>query len=261
MSPVVAVDAVERDAAGLRLISRLPAGVSLARVMAALEHGDLRLPAAARVELVAALVRAVAQLHARPGAGAHGAIAPQHALVTVDGTVRLTHGVLGAALERLQLDRDQLWREFTLAMPASASAPRFDQRADVPQLAAVAVAILLARPLREDDYPRGAAAVAAAATANLAATASYRSGLRLWLEQALQLNPRIVFGSAVDAEASLGQLLMLSASRRAAQLTLQAAIRQMLGDQPPPRALALDPASRLLFPPLSDPQLRLVVGA
>jgi len=268
---VVPVDGIERDAEGLRLVTRLPPGVRLTRLMGALERGDLRLPAAARLELVAALVQAVAQLHALPGAGAHGAIAPQHVVVTVDGTVRLTHGVLGTAIERLQLNRDQLWRQFTLTMPSSASLPRFDQRADVPQLGGVALAIMLARRLREDEYPRGMAASIAASTANLAASAAYQSGLRLWLEQSLQLHPRVVFGSAIDAEAALGQLLVLSASRRAAQFTLQAAVRQLLGDHPPPRALAPGPTSPpstpgtppLLFvpPSSSDPLLHHVVVA
>ena len=262
-SPVVPVGAIERDGAGLRLVSQLPPGVRLTRLMAALESGDLRLPPAARLELVAALVRAVAQLHARPGAGAHGAIAPQHVVVTIDGTVRLTHGVLGAAIERLQLSRDQLWRGFRLAMPAAAGLPRLDQRADVPQLAGVAAAILMARRLREDEYPRGIAAVVTEATANLAASATYRSGLRTWLEHSLQLHPRAIFGSAVDAEASLHELLALSASRRAAQLMLQGVIRQLLGDQPPPRAAAVDPLSPRLFvpPSASVSPLRLVVGA
>jgi hypothetical protein len=240
---MVPVDRIERTGDELRLVSQLPAGVRLTRVLSALERGDLRLPATARLELIAALVHAVAQLHARPGAGAHGAITPQHIVVTADGTVRLTHGVLGSALEALQLNREQLWRDFMLAMPASASLPRFDPRADVPQLAGVALAVLLARRLREDEYPRGIAAVVAAATADLSATARCRTGLRLWLEQAMQLHPHVIFSSAVDADAALGQLLVLSASRRAAQFTLQAAIRQLLGEQTPPCALALGPTS------------------
>ena len=243
VTAVVPVERIVRSGKELRLVSQLPVGVRLTRVLSALERGDLRLPSAARLELIAALVHAVSQLHARPGAGAHGAITPQHVIVTVHGTVRLTYGVLGAAIEGLQLNREQLWRDFALAMPASTSGPRFDQRADVTQLAGVALGVLLARWLGEDEYPRGIAALAAAATADLSATSSYRAGLRLWLEQALQLHPRVILGSAVDAEAALGELLALSASRRAAQFTLQAAVRQLLGEQPPPRASALDPAS------------------
>ena len=243
VASVVPVDRIERTGDEVRLVSQLPSGVRLARVLSALERGDLRLPAAARLELIAALVHAVAQLHARPGAGAHGAITPHHVIVTAVGTVRLTHGVLGPAIEALQLNREQLWRDFMLVMPASASAPRFDQRADVTQLAGVALAVLLARWLREGEYPSGIGAVVATATGELSATSSYRAGLRQWLEQALQLHPRVVFPSAVDAEAALAQLLTLSASRRAAQLTLQAAVRQLMGGQPPPRTAAVGPTS------------------
>ena len=58
----------------------------------------------------------------------------------------LTDAVFGPALEGLGRNREQLWREFGLALPASASLPRFDQRSDVTQVGAVVLAIAIRRP-------------------------------------------------------------------------------------------------------------------
>jgi hypothetical protein len=55
VTPVVPVDRIERAGSDLRLVTQLPAGVRLPRVLSALERGELGLPAAARLELIAVL--------------------------------------------------------------------------------------------------------------------------------------------------------------------------------------------------------------
>src|SRR6185436_14123614 len=95
------------------------------------ESGNEALTDAAMLELAAAVIRALAAVHGLPGGIAHGAVSPSHILITPEGAAVLTDGEFGGALETLEKNREQLWREFGLALPPSASLPRFDQRADV----------------------------------------------------------------------------------------------------------------------------------
>ena len=126
------------------------------------------------LELAGSVVKAVAALHRLPSGLAHGAVTPAHIVLAADGSAVLTDSVFGAALESLEWNREKLWREFHVALPASASLPRFDQRADVTQLGAVVLAIALGRRLRDDEYPRSAADLVIAATSDLAAPGRVR---------------------------------------------------------------------------------------
>ncbi|HEY6360644.1 MAG TPA: hypothetical protein VIX63_06045 [Vicinamibacterales bacterium] len=195
---VTAVRRVERDAAGMRVVADAVAGIRLSDVLSQLESGGNILPHAGMLELASAVVRALAVLHRLSTGLAHGAVTPAHIVLRPDGTAVLTDSVFGTALESLEWNREQLWREFHVALPAAASLPRFDQRADVTQLGAVVLAIALRRRLRDDEYPRGAADLVLAATADRSAHGA--SALRMWLQQALQLHSRSMFPSAVEAQ-------------------------------------------------------------
>ena len=67
-----------------------------------------------------------------------------------------------------------------------------------PAAIAVVLAIALRRRLRDNEYPRCAADLVIAATADPAAPGA--SALRMWLQQALQLHPRSMFASAIEAQ-------------------------------------------------------------
>jgi hypothetical protein len=146
----------------------------------------------------------------------------------------LTDAVFGPALESLQRNREQLWREFRLAFPASASLPRFDQRADVAQLGATVLAIALGRPLRASEYPRAIneAVIAATLAARPGETGTSSSALRMWLQEALHLHPRATFSSAVDAEASYATVLGTAAARRGGPAALAECVQRVFGDTP-----------------------------
>lgn len=204
---------VERDASGVRVVTDAVAGARLSHLLARLETSGEILSDAAMLELAARVIRALAVLHRLPGGFAHGALTPAHVVLRADGGVVLTDGVFGTALESLEWNREQLWREFRVALPASATLPRFDQRADVTQLGAVVLAIALRRPLRTDEYPRPALDLVLAATAD--ASAPGATALRMWLQQALQLHPRSTFASAVDAERAFADVTATPGLRRA----------------------------------------------
>ena len=184
---------------------------SLSDLLLHLELTGEALSHAGVLGLAGSVLRALAALHQRGAGLAHGAVTPAHIVLTADGTVLLTDGVFGSALESLGWNREQLWRQFSLALPASANLPRFDQRADVTQAAAVVLAIALRRPLTPDEYPRATVDLVTHATSDSAVPGA--SALRMWLLQALQLHPRAMFTSAVDAERAFADVIVASGAR------------------------------------------------
>jgi hypothetical protein len=222
---------IARADGGLSIISGAPEGVTLADLLAALEFSIVTLSDQAILELAGVTIRAVASMHQLPGAPVHGALSPAHIVLCREGGVLLTGALFGDALEALQRNREQLWKEFGLALPASANLPRFDQRADVTQLGALVLAILMRRELTADEYPRGIADLVTRATANLADSGTCSSGVRMWLQQALQLHPKATLGSAADAArafaAATGEV---SGRRGSGAQALQLVIRQLCGE-------------------------------
>ena len=204
---------VERDATGVHIVADAVGGFRLSELLARLEASGEIVSDAGMLELASSVVRALASLHRLAGGLAHGALTPAHVVLGNEHGVVLTDGVFGAAFESLQWNRERLWREFGVALPASASLPRFDQRTDVTQLGGVVLAIALRRPLRDDEYPRSLTDLVVAATAD---TASPGMGaLRMWLLQALQLHPRATFASAVEAERAFAGITSTPGLRRA----------------------------------------------
>ena len=202
---------VERQDADLRVVADVAPGTRLSDLLLHLELTGEALSHAGVLGLAGSVLRALAALHQRGAGFAHGAVTPAHVVLTANGTVLLTDGVFGSALESLGWNREQLWRQFSLALPASANLPRFDQRADVTQAAAVVLAIALRRPLTPDEYPRATVDLVTRATSDPAVPGA--SALRMWLLQALQLHPRAMFTSAVDAERAFADVMVASGAR------------------------------------------------
>ncbi len=217
---LAAVRRIERDAAGVRVVADATCGIRLSDFLAGLESTGGSLSHAAMLELAGSVVRALAALHRLPDGLAHGALTPAHIVLGDDGSAVLTDSVFGAALESLEWNREKLWREFHVALPAAASLPRFDQRADVTQLGAVVLAIALRRPLRDHEYPRCTTDLVIAATSDAAAPGA--SAFRMWLQQTLQLHPRSMFGSAVEADRAFAEITSAPGLRRAGAKDLSA---------------------------------------
>jgi len=229
---------VERAGGSLHIISAIPAGVRLSHLLAHLESTREVIPESVTIELSSLVINALASLHAWPGSLAHGAINPAHVLLTNDGRLMLTDCVFGAALEVLQRNREVLWKEFGLAMPAAANLARFDQQADVAQMGALILAILLQRPLRAHEYPRGVSDLVVAATESSTAPGSpgSASALRMWLQEALQIHPRLAFRSAVESQRSFVDIGSAPGIRCGGAMALQVLLRTTCGEplnQPP----------------------------
>jgi hypothetical protein len=92
---------VERDAAGVRVVADAVDGLRLSDLLERLASGEIMSDAAA-LELSGNAVRALAALHAVPGGLAHGAVTPAHVVLRDDGSIVLTDGVFGTAIESLE---------------------------------------------------------------------------------------------------------------------------------------------------------------
>jgi len=228
---IAGVHRVEREGAALRVVSEHVEGLRLPDFLREAIKSNIPLPQQAALELAGRLARVAAALHQVPGMS-HGAITPSHVVITRAGGVVLTDAAFGPALEALQRNREQLWREFRLALPASASLPRFDHRADVAQLGATVLAIVLGRPLRAGEYPKAInqAVFAATLAARHGESGTSASALRMWLQEALHLHPRASFASAVDAQTAYHETLGRLASQRGGAEALESSVRRIFGD-------------------------------
>ena len=90
------------------------------------------------------------------------------------------------------------------------------------------------------------------------------SALRMWLQEALQIHPRLAFRSAVEAQRSFADIGSAPGSRRAGAMALQVLLRTTCGEplnQPPlvfntpmqPAQQGPDPASTSLPAPEERP--------
>ena len=248
---------VERMGGALHIVSELPAGIRLSHLLKHLEDTGEVVAESAMFELASLVINAVASLHAWPGGVAHGSINPGHVLLTNDGRIMLTDCVFGAGLEVLQRNREVLWKEFGLAMPAAASLARFDQQADVTQTGALILAIILQRPMRAHEYPRGVSDLVVTATesSSVPGAPGLASALRMWLQEALQIHPRLAFRSAVEAQRSFADIGNTPGSRRAGAMALQVLLRTTCGEPLNQPSVVMNPPVQQAPTPAAPPDL------
>lgn len=202
------VRTVERlnDAARtLTLISNAKPGIRLSDLLVTAAKHGLALDIDAALCLIRQLVTAMATFHEQAPDVSHGILGPERILVTPQARVVIVEHVLGAAVEQLQFSEDRYWRELRVPCPRSAGLPVMDQRADVLQVGMVALALILRRLLNTDEFPSriGDAVVTARAVPAEGDVQPLPSGLRPWLTSALQLDPRSIFNSAIEAREEL----------------------------------------------------------
>jgi hypothetical protein len=234
--PIGRVLKIERKAKTLSILGERPDGVTLSDILAALEFGTLTLSDDELLELVASIVQAAGEMHELLGAVAHGALSSAHVVVTRAGSTIFTGAAFGDAVQALKRNRESLWREFGLVLPAAATAPRFDQRGDVTQLGALVLAIGIRRSLRRDEFPQGIGDLVT--SVSIGSNQQLNSRLRTWLQDTLQLQGRVAFDSCVDAARKLSRLLPKGCGDEAGALALRTAILQLCGEASPSNSRA-----------------------
>jgi serine/threonine protein kinase len=188
----------------LALASDFVEGIRLSEMLALAEQRLIPLEINAAFGVIRQLAPALAALHEHAPDTCHGALAPERIVITEDARVMVAEHVLGPSMEQLFFSPQRYWQEFRIPLPPNGGVAHFDLRADVTQLGAIALALILGRPLRDDEYPArvpeivdGVRAVSATGLEQLPA------GVHAWLRRALQLDPRRSFASAIEAHAEL----------------------------------------------------------
>jgi hypothetical protein len=207
----------------LALVSEHPRGARLSDVLAVAERDALALDINAALCVVRQLVPALAALHQTSPAATHGALSPDRILVTPQARIVITEHVVGSAIEQAGLSRGELWRDLHIMTPPSADVGvSLDRRADLVQIGAVSLALILGRPLRPEELDTLPELLASAReTTVLGRTDLVAAPLRRWLLRALQLDRRGSFQSMADAQAGLDDVLSEDGGYVAAPLALQ----------------------------------------
>ena len=115
-------------------------------------HGLVTFEPGAGLQILRDVLSALAVLHDSRNV-AHGSLAPERVVLTATGRVVMVEHVLGHALDRLQRPRHQLWREWRVPTPPAAGTVRFDMQTDFAQAGLLGLAVLLGRPIDEEEYP------------------------------------------------------------------------------------------------------------
>ena len=240
---VRAVERLDPRTSTVVVISDRVRGVRLSEVLATAERQGIALELNAALCLIRQLVAAVAAFHEAAPDSCHGAIAPDRIVITQEGRLVVVEYVLGPALEELRFSQERYWRELGIALPHTFGLPRFDLFADVTQVGAVALALVLGRRLHVDEFPTKIGEVVDNASTRLESGESEPIPvlLRTWLRSALQLEPRHSFVSAIGAKKDL-DVALSHASPEAERASLRAFLTKytsaVLADRTPEAAAA-----------------------
>jgi hypothetical protein len=218
---------------GLAVVSQRPSGDRLAGILQTAEEHGLLVDIENFSQLVRQIVSAVACLHqAFPGA-AHGSVGPGRIFVTPESGIVLIDYVYAPALEALNIPRDRMWQQFRLAIPPLAGRLRIDRRTDAVQIGMVVLSLLLARAIREDEFPNRLPELVGSAVDKVPGGRDGEMGkpLRTWLSCALQLDPRRNFTSAIELDSALEEWLPASIRPKTA-LLVPPQIHEPLGSRP-----------------------------
>ena len=245
----------------LAIVSDHVEGTRLSEMLRVAHARGLQLDTNAGLCLIRQLVPAVALLHENARDASHGLIAPERIIVTPHARLVIVEHVAGSAIEQLQFGRERLWQEFSVALPSSAGASRFDHRADVNGIGITALSLVLGRPLGAHEFPH--------AIPSLLMQARERSvygeerplsnAFRNWLARTLQLDVRRAFASAPEALGALEEILAGDSSYVAAPVALETFLSQYMAAmlEPPPApaypAPVVMPAPVLPGPGAFDP--------
>lgn len=251
-SRVRRIDRAMAPTPSLAVVSDHVEGIRLSDILRVAQDKHLQLDINAALCLIRQLVPAVALLHENARDVAHGLIAPERLVVTPHARLLIVEHVLGAAVEQLHWGRERLWREFRIAVPPTAGVPRFDHRADVVGIGAVALALVLGRPLGAEEFPQQIPALLESASGgSFGDSRTLSAGLRQWLARALQLDTRRAFASAPEAMTALDEVLSDDSVYVAAPVALEtflskyieALIEDVPSMQPPAAAVPVAPAA------------------
>ena len=200
---------LDRPAADrLALVSDDTDGWRLSQMLAVASASGLPLDITVVIGLLRQLLPAVALFGRHNRDAAIGVLAPERLLVTPQGRLVIAEHAFGPALEKLNLGRDRLWRDYRVCMAPSAGLPRANPRADAHGIGVVALSLLLGRVLAEEEYPNQLGELLASANQRHDGDLTPLStALLTWLTRALQLDVSTAFQSPHEAQVAFESVL------------------------------------------------------
>ena len=162
--------------------------------------------------LLRQLVHAIAVLHDKAPDVCHGTVGPERVIVTPHARLVVVEYVFGSAIEQLRLSNKQYWEDLRVPLQKTFGMPHLDRRTDVTQVGATALALVIGRPLADNEFPSQISEMTASALAlsSDGALEPLPLPLRVWLQRALQIDSKTPFGSAPEAWAELDRVLHYS---------------------------------------------------
>jgi PEGA domain len=200
---------IDRHPSGLAIVSDHVEGVRLSDMLRVAEERGLQIDLNAALCLLRQVVPSIALLHENARDVAHGLLAPERLIVTPRARVIVVEHVLGSAVEQLQFNRDRLWQELRVTVPVAVNVPRFDHRADVTAIGLTALALVLGRPITDQEYPHRLGTLLNEARARTVGEPDQPlpDALHNWIARALQLDVRQGFLTATEAQVALEDAL------------------------------------------------------
>lgn len=190
----------------LLLVSDRVPGWRVADVLDIMEREGLGLDISAVLSLMRQLIPTVSLFARHQRELAVGTIGPEHLILTPQGRLVVAEYVLGSALERLPLSREELWRKYRVT--ATSGAAKIWPRSDALSIGIVVLSLLYGRRLRDDEFPEG--------LGDLVEDAEETSGgivrplspkFSGWLGRALQVDARTGFQSPQEAQVGFEEML------------------------------------------------------
>jgi hypothetical protein len=226
----------------LLLVSDRVAGWRLADVLDIANRVRLTLDTTAVLNLLRQLVPAVAMFGRHQRDLTIGTIAPERLLLTPQGRLVVSEYVLGDAIQKLALSRDDLWRGFRVPVVAGDTS-RDALRSDVLAIGVVALSLLLGRRLREDEFPFALGDLVKRVTETHGTDLRPLSpALASWLGRALQLEGHKPLQSPKEAQVAFEELLATERGYVTSPAQLEAftaQFEQRVGPPPEPERVAV----------------------
>jgi hypothetical protein len=208
-APVKRVERLRGTLGGLAVVSASVPGLRLADVLSMAQRRWMAPNFDAAMYLLEQIAAGMTAFHRHSRDFSHGTLGPERIIVRPDGHPVIVEHVLAPAIGQMQLSRAALWAQFRVPAPAVAGAARLDQMTDIMQLGVLALALILGRPIRREEFPQklqdllGEASTPGA----LGPRPPIARSLHGWILRTLQFETRAAFRTMADASAALDALV------------------------------------------------------
>jgi hypothetical protein len=230
------------EASRLEMVSDYLAGWRLSELLEQSNKDNIAVDITIVIALLRQLLPAVALFGRHNRDAAIGTLAVERLIVTPQSRLVIAEHAFGPAIEKLNMGREKLWREFRIVMPPSAGLPRSNQRSDAYGIGVVALSLLLGRTLTDEEFPeRLQSLVESAVEFRDGKPSPLSASFSNWLQRALQVDAKNAFQAPSEAQLAFESVLASDRSYVTATKHLELWVRHVGGKLGELRAPAPDP--------------------